>query len=103
MISKDYALSLLVWVVVVGSATLLTAVFVKHDHRRRAIYQTLLFTIALTMAGFIDAISRQLNLLEPGIGVAVMAMLALVGMTTCEWLLGKRSLAQAVHEEKVAP
>lgn len=103
MISKDYAQAHLVWVAIVGSATQLAVVLVERRHRRRVIFQTLLFTIALTLTGFIDAISRQLYLTEPGIGVGVMAMLAVVGIAAGEWLLGDRSRVQASRKEEVAP
>lgn len=75
MIDREYLFSILVWGVMIGCAVAVAFLVVPISRRRQVVYATLGFTILLSMAGFVDGVSKQLGLVACSSGVVLMVVL----------------------------
>lgn len=75
MTSIEYLMSVLTWIAIVGGAVVVELLVVPPSSQRRAVYSTLLFTILLAIPGFLDGVSRQLQIVECSCVVVALSVL----------------------------
>lgn len=94
MISIEYLMSLMTWVAIVGGAVVVELLVVPQCSRRRAVYSTLLFTIPLAITGFLDGVSRQLQIVEcSGVIVALSVLIVILAGARDFWHLSRTDSA----------